>query len=71
MSDKRLYSYDKSNNKILCNLNDVCDFNISNVFQLLNSLADENEELKKQLKIRTASDKYHQRMLTKWLCKNE
>ena len=45
MSEK-LYSYDKGNNKILCNLNDVCDFNVSNVFQLLNSLADENEQLK-------------------------
>ena len=43
MSEKRLYSYDKGNNKILCNLNDVCDFNVLNVFQLLNSLANENE----------------------------
>ena len=46
MSEKRLYSYDKGNNKILCNLNDVCDFNVLNVFQLLNSLANENEQLK-------------------------
>ena len=45
MSEK-LYSYDKGNNKILCNLNDVCDFNVSNVFQLLNLLSDENEQLK-------------------------
>lgn len=37
----------------------------------LNRLAEENEKLKKQLEIRTASDKYHQRMLNKWLCKNE
>lgn len=49
MSEKRLYSYDKGNNKILCNLNDVCDFNVSNVFQLLNSLTDENEQLRKQI----------------------
>ena len=57
MSEKRLYSYDKSNNKILCNLNDVCDFNVSNVFQLLNSLADENEQLRKE----------HQEMLEKYV----
>ena len=50
MSEKRLYSYDKGNNKILCNLNDVCDFNVSKVFQLLNSLAEENEQLRKELK---------------------
>ena len=49
MSEKRLYSYDKGNNKILCNLNDVCDFNVSNVFQLLNSLANENEQLRKTM----------------------
>ena len=49
MSEKRLYSYDKGNNKILCNLNDVCDFNVSNVFQLLNSLAEENEQSKQKL----------------------
>lgn len=50
MSEKRLYSYDRGNNKILCNLNDVCDFNVSNVFQLLNSLANENEQLKNELR---------------------
>lgn len=50
MSEKRLYSYDKGNNKILCNLNDVCDFNVSNVFQLLNSLADENDQLRGLIK---------------------
>ena len=49
MSEKRLYSYDKGNNKVLCNLEDVCDFNVRNVFQLLNSLANENEQLQKQL----------------------
>lgn len=49
MSEKRLYSYDKGNNKILCNLNDVCDFNVFNVFQLLNSLASENEQLKQEV----------------------
>lgn len=49
MSEKRLYSYDKGNNKILCNLNDVCDFNVLNVFQLLNSLANENEQLKQEV----------------------
>ena len=49
MSEKRLYSYDKGNDKILCNLNDVCDFNVSNVIQLLNSLANENEQLKQEL----------------------
>lgn len=49
MSKKRLYSYDKGNNKILCNLNDVCSFNVSNVFQLLNSLANENEQLKQEV----------------------
>ena len=49
MSEKRLYSYDKGNNKILCNLNDVCSFNVSNVFQLLNSLANENEQLKQEV----------------------
>ena len=49
MSEKRLYSYDKVNNKILCNLNDVCDFNVLNVFQLLNSLANENEQLKQEV----------------------
>lgn len=49
MSEKRLYSYDKGNNKILCNMNDVCDFNVSNVFQLLNSLANENEQLRGEL----------------------
>ena len=49
MSEKRLYSYDKGNNKILCNLNDVCDFNVFNVFQLLNSLAEENEQLREEL----------------------
>lgn len=50
MSEKRLYSYDKGNNKILYNLNDVCDFNVSNVFQLLNSLADENDKLRGLIK---------------------
>ena len=50
MSKKRLYSYDKGNNKILCNLNDVCDFNVTNVFQLLNSLANENEQLRQMIK---------------------
>ena len=49
MSEKRLYSYDKGNNKILCNLNDVCDFNVLNVFQLLNSLANENKQLKQEI----------------------
>lgn len=49
MSEKRLYSYDRGNNQILCNLNDVCDFNVSNVIQLLNSLANENEQLRKEL----------------------
>ncbi len=34
-------------------------------------LKKENEQLKKQLEIRTESDKYHQRMLLKWLCKDE
>ena len=34
-------------------------------------LKEENEQLKKQLEIRTESDKYHQRMLKKWLCKDE
>ena len=43
----------------------------SEICELLNNLAEENEKLKKQLEIRTASDKYHQRMLSKWLCKNE
>ena len=37
----------------------------------LNELNDENEQLKQKLEIRTESDKYHQRMLKKWLCKNE
>lgn len=50
MSEKRLYSYDKGNDKILCNLNDVCDFNVSNVIQLLNLLAKENEQLMVLLK---------------------
>ena len=45
MNDKRLYSYDRGNNKILCNLNDVCDFNVFNVFKLINSLSNENEKL--------------------------
>lgn len=49
MSEKRLYSYDKCNNKVLCNLNDVCNFNVTNVFQLLNQLAKENEQLRKEL----------------------
>ena len=49
MSEKRLYSYDRGNNQILCNLEDVCDFNVSNVIQLLNSLANENEQLRKEL----------------------
>lgn len=49
MNGKQVYSYDKGNNKVLCNLNDVCDFNVTNVFRLLNSLADENEQLKQKL----------------------
>lgn len=52
----------------------VCEcraVDVETLVDLLNSLAEENEKLKKQLEIRTASDKYHQRMLTKWLCKNE
>lgn len=40
MNEKRLYSYDKSNNKVLRNLNDVCDFNVSNVFQLLDEIVE-------------------------------
>ena len=50
MSDKQIYSYDRGNNKILCNLNDVCDFNVSNVFQLLNSLSNENKQLRNKIK---------------------
>ena len=34
-------------------------------------LQEENEQLKKQLELRTESDKYHQRMLMKWLCKDD
>lgn len=52
----------------------VCEcraVDVETLVDLLNNLAEENGELKKQLEIRTASDKYHQRMLTKWLCKNE
>ena len=41
------------------------------IIALLNSLSEENEQLKKQLEIRTESDKYHQRMLMKWLCKDD
>ena len=37
----------------------------------ISRLEEENEQLKKQLEIRTESDKYHQRMLKKWLCKDE
>lgn len=48
MSEKRLYSYDKGNNKVLCNLNDVCDYSVTNVFQLLNSLSEENEQLRQE-----------------------
>lgn len=35
------------------------------------NLMKKNEQLKKQLELRTESDKYHQRMLMKWLCKDE
>lgn len=37
----------------------------------IKELEKENEQLKKQLEIRTESDKYHQRMLMKWLCKDD
>ena len=52
---KELYSYD--------DLYELCDD--------INKLSDENEQLRQQLEIRTESDKYHQRMLLKWLCKDE
>lgn len=49
MSDKQIYSYDRGNNKILCNLNDVCDFDIYNVFQLINLLSNENKQLRNKI----------------------
>lgn len=59
-----------SENRIVDLLNSQSDALLS-YDKLVSDLKKENEELKKQLEIRTASDKYHQRMLTKWLCKNE
>ena len=51
---------------------------LTEIYHLINELNDyavklikENEQLKIQLEIRTESDKYHQRMLLKWLCKDE
>ena len=52
-----------SKSEVIWDMENICD--------LLNSLCDENEQLKKQLEIRTESDKYHQRMLMKWLCKDD
>ena len=49
MSDKQIYSYDRGNNKILYNLNDVCDFDIYNVFQLINLLSNENKQLRNKI----------------------
>lgn len=38
---------------------------------MITELRRENEQLKKQLDLRTESDKYHKRMLLKWLCIDE
>ena len=40
-------------------------------YEEMKRLQEKNEQLKKQLEIRTESDKYHQRMLMKWLCKDD
>lgn len=56
-----------SENQIVDLLNSQSDALLS-YDKLVSDLKKENEKLKKQLEIRTASDKYHQRMLTKWLC---
>ena len=45
---KQIYSYLRNENKILCNLRDVCDYNLYDVLDLLNSLSNENEKLKKE-----------------------
>ena len=52
-------------------LNDGESSRMIEVNDLIESFVEENEQLKKQLEIRTESDKYHQRMLRKWLCKDE
>lgn len=75
MSEKRFTFVDNTfkylETGIKDNESDYDSLNGESVVDLLNELVEENEQLKIQLKIRTESDKYHQRMLLKWLCKDE
>lgn len=71
MTEKRFsLEYDDNMFYVKNNSNDE-DYYLYWAVELMNELYEENRTLKKQLEIRTASDEYHQRMLNKWLCKNE
>ena len=76
MSEKRFKKGDWTNCRYdICEIIDeddevVCIVSLNDADKVI-AILEENEKLKKQLEIRTASDKYHQRMLNKWLCKNE
>lgn len=71
MTEKRFsLEYDDNMFYVKDNSNDE-DYYLYWAVELMNELYEENRTLKKQLEIRTASDKYHQRMLNKWLYKNE
>lgn len=76
MTEKRFKKGDWTNCRYdiceIVNANDevVCIVSLNDADKVI-AILEENEKLKKQLEIRTASDKYHQRMLNKWLCKNE
>ena len=76
MSEERFKKGDWTNCRYdICEIIDeddevVCIVSLNDADKVI-AILEENEKLKKQLEIRTASDKYHQRMLNKWLCKNE
>ena len=61
--------YDSETDEVL-DVNDV-EHKLNEQQSTISRLEEENEQLKKQLEIRTESDKYHQRMLMKWLCKDD
>lgn len=68
-------------NKELKSIKKFADDNGINIFKIDEAfyrcwddngrLVEENQQLRKELEMRTESDNYHQRMLKKWLCKDE
>ena len=46
----KIYSYDRGNNKILCNLKDVCDFTPIDIVGLLNQQSSKIKKLEEEIK---------------------